>query len=450
MHKSLGLFALLLVGASFSVSGRVARVSEGNLIVKLKKDIKSISFVRNHLSGMGTRIEKSLIPEMGIYLIKADQSIGLQGSISELKSTGLFEYVQYDHLITPRMIPNDVNFKDMWNFNVQNNGADISAGKAWDQSVGGKDARGNDIVVAVVDGGVDFNHRDLVDNFWTNKNEIAGNGIDDDKNGYIDDVYGWNAYTKNGSIPSSRHGTHVAGIIGAKGNNGKDVAGVNWNVKLMTVAASSGTTSVVLEGYGYVLKQKKLFIESNGAKGANVVSTNSSFGVDYADCESNDYPVWNDIYNEMGKYGILSAAATINGNVDVDANGDVPTGCSSPYLVTVTNTDVTNSKYSSAGYGADSIDLGAPGTNVLSTLPSNTIGALTGTSMATPHVAGAIALVHAAAKKSLNDQYYSNPAETALFFKQVLLDTTTANNSLKGKTVTGGKLNLANAVNAVK
>jgi subtilisin family serine protease len=218
----------------------------------------------------------------------------------------------------------------------------------------------------------------------------------------------------------------------------------------MPVAASSGRTSVILEGYGYVLKQKKIFLESNGLKGANVVSTNSSFGVDYANCESGEYPVWNDIYNEMGKYGILSAAATINGNVNVDERGDVPTGCSSPYLITVTNTDSTNKKYRSAGYGANAIDLGAPGTNILSTLPSNRIGTLTGTSMATPHIAGAVALIHAAASKDLNSKYFSNPAETALIFKQVLLDSVSPIASLKGKTVTGGKLNLKNAVDAVK
>src|SRR5690606_17081218 len=105
-------------------------------------------------------------------------------------------------------------------------------------------------------------------------------------------------------IPS-RHGTHVAGIVGARGNNGHDVSGVNWNVKIMGVGASSATTSVVLEGYGYVLAQKTRYLESNGKFGANVVATNSSFGVDRARCENGDYRLWNDVYDAMGRVGIL-------------------------------------------------------------------------------------------------------------------------------------------------
>ncbi|HBR86466.1 MAG TPA: peptidase, partial [Candidatus Marinimicrobia bacterium] len=147
-------------------------------------------------------------------------------------------------------------------------------------------ALGDTIVVAVVDGGMMLTHTDLVPNLWTNYNEIPGNNIDDDNNGYIDDIHGWDAYSSDGSIPGDGHGTHVGGIIGAKGNNGSMVTGVNWDVKIMAIAGSSSNTSTVLEAYGYALDQRAMYDSTNGALGAFVVATNSSFGIDFADCNS--------------------------------------------------------------------------------------------------------------------------------------------------------------------
>ena len=450
MYTSFRL-SFLLVLFLFSVSSFAGqKVAAGNLIVKLKNQAYSLKSLQETLDYHGLNVEEPLIEEMGIFLLKTPPGIMASDIIDVLRKSGIFEYVQYDHLVTKRATPNDESFNDMWNFVTQDNGADINALAAWDKTTGGTDARGNKIVVAVVDGGVDLSHPDLAANIWVNENEIPGNGVDDDENGYIDDVNGWNIYSSNGSIPVARHGTHVAGIVGAKGNNQTGVVGVNWDVSIMAIAGSSGSTSTVLKSYGYVLKQKKLWLETDGKKGANVVVTNSSFGVDYAKCNTGSYPAWNDIYNEMGKAGILSAAATINGNVDVDKKGDVPTGCSSPYIVAVTNTDSTNKKYDSAGYGKESIDLGAPGTNIFSTVLNESYGTLTGTSMATPHVAGAIALLHAAASSRLNSLYYQDPGQFALEIKQALLNSVTPNDSLKSGTVSGGKLNLEAAVLQVK
>jgi subtilisin family serine protease len=217
----------------------------------------------------------------------------------------------------------------------------------------------------------------------------------------------------------------------------------------MGVSLFDFSTAEVLRAYNYVLKQKKIFIETNGAKGANVVSTNSSFGVDRADCQSRDFPMWNDLYNKMGEYGIISAAATINGNQDVDAIGDVPTGCSSEYILAVTNTNIDNEKYREAGYGKTFIDIGAPGTDIYSTLPDNDYGYMTGTSMATPHVAGMIALLHSGASKKFTQEYLANPSRLALTLKGIIMDNVDSLPSLKGKTVSGGRINVSKSMQVI-
>src|SRR5690606_25953748 len=192
--------------------------------------------------------------------------------------------------------PNDPSFNQQWALhNTGQSGgtvdADIDAPEAWDITTGGITATGDSIVVAVVDGGFYLNHPDLKPNLFKNRQEIPNNGVDDDGNGYIDDFDGWNAYNNNGNLSSGdNHGTHVAGIIGAKGNNNAGVSGVNWNVKIMPIRGSSGTTSVVVAAYGYAAKMRKLYNQTNGAKGAFVVATNASFGVDFGNAAS--YHVW--------------------------------------------------------------------------------------------------------------------------------------------------------------
>ena len=289
-----------------------------------------------------------------------------------------------------------------------------------------------------------LNHTDLALNLWINHNEIPGNSIDDDNNGYVDDINGWDAYSSDGSVPSDGHGTHVAGIIGADGNNGSMVAGVNWEVKLMAIAGSSGNTSTVLEAYGYALDQRAIYDSTNGALGAFVVATNSSFGIDNADCSSGSYALWNDMYDAMGEYGILSAAATMNSNSNVDNTGDVPTGCASDHMIAVTNTTRNDTKNSGAAYGATTIDLGAPGTSVLSTYSSGGTQTLTGTSMAAPQVAGAVGLMHAAMSAGFANYFKNNGAEGGVLIKQMILDGTDPLTSLAGITVSGGRLNIYN------
>lgn len=394
------------------------------------------------LAQSGFEIKEALFPSLGLYLIR-DSEKSAQASLQKAKLNQAIEVAFANEKMQLRSTPNDPSFKDQWGLQL------TQATGAWKLGTGGETIERDEVVVAVVDNGTDTTHPDLVNNLWTNTEEIPGNGIDDDGNGYVDDVHGWNGYNNSGNIPAGMHGTHVSGIVGAEGNNGKQVSGVNWNVKILPIAASSGDIAVVLKGYNYALEQKKAWLDSKGSKGANVVVTNSSFGIDGARCSDQRYKVWNDVYNALGEVGILSAAATANQAWDIDKTGDVPTSCESDYIIAVTNTTKQDKLFSQAGWGATTVDLGAPGTDVLSTVPNNRTSNLTGTSMATPHVAGAVALMHSVASQSYVKLSKDEPARAALKLKEIMLQTTDALSDLRGKTVTGGRLNLKKASEAI-
>ena len=296
--------------------------------------------------------------------------------------------------------------------------------------------------MAVIDGGMDWTHEDL--NCWENSHEIPYNGIDDDNNGYIDDYRGWNAYNHNGTVGSNQHGTHVSGIIGAVGNNETGVCGVNWNVKVMPIAGSSGNESVVVEAYSYVLEMRARYNETNGEEGAFIVATNSSFGVDYGNPD--DYPIWCAMYDEMGDVGILSCGAGPNLNVNVDEVGDVPSACPGNYLIGVTNTTSSDVKYGSAGYGINNIDIGAPGTSIYSTIPNNRYANMTGTSMATPQVSGTIALMYAALPEEMMQDCKNDPANFCLSIRQHLFDGADHLTALDGLVAGGRRLNAYGAI----
>lgn len=381
-----------------------------------------------------------LMPAAGLYLVRLVDGTRVPDAITALAGHPALRYAAPDHVVTQRSTtPNDPSYGQQWCHGK------MQSALAWDLGQGSQD-----FVVSVVDGGCMLTHADLTANLFTNAAESAGApGVDDDANGYVDDVKGWNAYANNGSVPNDSHGTHVNGIVGARGNNALGVAGVNWNVRLLPVAGSSGTTSTVVKAYNYALAMKTLWLSSGGLLGANVVSTNSSFGVDYGNCASATYKPWNDSYDALGAAGVLSCAATMNINANVDATGDVPTGCSSAWLVTVTNTTSTDTKNSGAAYGATTIDLGAPGTNVYSTYSNGGYTNMTGTSMASPQAAGAIALLHSVASAEFAALRAADPAQAALELKQVLLDNVDVLPDLNGKTVSGGRLNLSKAATAI-
>lgn len=441
----------------------------GEILVQMKAGHNASELVLP-FSAFGIEVKQLLSDDLNIWLISFDEKVSSSDeALSVVRQYPNVKAAQFNHYVTQRTaredayagfdkkpeeisstFPNDPRFNEQWALhNTGQSGgtpdADIDAPEAWDFATGGLTALGDTIVIAVIDGGADLNHPDIP--YYKNWRDIPGNGIDDDGNGYIDDYHGWNAYNDNGNVGSNSHGTHVNGIAGAKGNNGVGVSGVNWNSKIMPIAGSSGTESVVIKAYGYVLKMRKLYNQTNGQYGAFVVVTNASFGVDYG--QPANFPLWCAIYDSLGVQGVLSCGATANLNINIDIQGDIPTACPSDYLIAVTNTTNTDAKNSGAAYGLTTIDLGAPGTSILSTYPNNTYSSLTGTSMATPTVAGAVALMFSAANNNIIQMYKNNLSYGALFFKQMLLEGTDPIPALQNITVTGGRLNVYNAVLSV-
>lgn len=450
MLKKIVLPILLFISFTFNSFSQDNNFVPGEMIIMLKHNAK-LNSLTSHFGNVNLKPKQLLVEDLGIWLCEYEPN--LMNDIfllNEVRKQPSVQIAQFNHYVTQRsnpLMPNDTQFGSQWSLNNtgQTGGtvdADIDAPEAWSLTTGGLSAQGDSIIVAIIDGGFYLTHPDI--KFWKNYADIPGNSIDDDGNGYIDDYDGWNAYNNTGNITGNTHGSHVSGIAGAIGNNNLGVCGVNWGAKIMPVMGSSGTESVVLIAYGYVYKMRKKYKQTNGSQGAFVVSTNSSFGVDYG--QPANYPLWCAFYDSLGAVGILSACATANLNINIDVQGDIPTACPSPFMVSVTNTTNTDAKNTGAAYGLLTIDLGAPGTNILSTTTSGNYGNLTGTSMATPHVAGAIALMYASANASFIQAYKNKPDSIALVIKQKLLLGVDPKPSLAGITVSGGRLNVYNSI----
>lgn len=435
-----------LLSITLLFSSVIGFSQQQELIVMLEHDANIKTVLSEVASNVQISYNRNLAPSLNTHLLTV--SANLEDAMALLKQCDGVQIVQPNqhNIVLRATTPNDVDYSSQWSLSSNAPGRAF-APEAWDYTTGGTTARGDEIVVAVIDDGFDLNHEDV--EYYSNSAEIPGDGIDNDLNGYVDDVNGWNAYASNGNVTFDSHGQHVAGIIGAKGNNVLGVSGVNWDVSILPISGSSSNQAVVIEAYGYAHALRKRYNETNGAEGAFVVVTNASFGVDFGNPD--DYPLWCAFYDSLGAQGILSCGATANLGIDVDAYGDVPTACSSDYLIAVTNSTITGEKYSGAGYGATTIDIAAPGTNVYNTLPYDNYGSLTGTSMATPHVAGAVALMYAAMCEKRLIDFSAKPDELALAVRDSLLQHgTTPIASLTSITTTGGILNLQKCVESMR
>jgi subtilisin family serine protease len=337
------------------------------------------------------------------------------------------KYAEPNYVLKAIGTPDDPDFVSLWGLNNagQDGGttdADIDAVEAWDITTGD-----TNIVVGVIDTGVDYNHPDLQANMWTNPNEIAGNGIDDDGNGVVDDIHGFSAVNNSGDpMDGNGHGTHVSGTIGAKGNNGVGVVGVNWDVSIIGCqfldASGSGSTANAIACIDYMTDLKL-------NHGVDIKATNNSWG------GGGFSQAVKDSIEAAGDAGILFFAAAGNDAVDNDASPHYPSSYDSDVVMSIASTDRNDNMSGFSQWGLTSVDMGAPGSAILSTTPGNTYSTYSGTSMATPHMTGAAALV-----------WSINPDLTPLEMKQLLMDSGDVNAGLTGKTVAGTRLNVANAL----
>lgn len=446
------LFIVLLISftSAFAQSETPGR-ERGQILVMLKNNIdpSKDAQLKSDFQSIGISVEEKITSTMNIWQFDFDEdSQAAEKVLTLLRSHPAVEIAQFNHKVEEReVIPNDPSFNLLWQLKNTGQsgglpGADVDATLAWEITTSGITALGDTIVIAVVDGGVDLTHEDL--NLIKNYNEIPLNGIDDDNNGYIDDFDGWNAYINSGTLPTHDHGTHVTGIAAAKANNGLGVSGISFNAKVMPVAGSSTTEATVVKAYDYVYTMRKIYNESNGVLGHYIVASNSSFGVNNGDPAQ--FPLWGAMYDSMGMVGIANIGSTANAAWNIDQTGDIPTAMTNESLIAVTNTTNQDVINTSAGYGINSIDLGAPGTSVYSTRQGNQYGYKTGTSMASPMVSGTVALMYAASDSATLMQFKEFPSLAVSKIKRYLISTVDTLASLVGKTVSGGRLNTFNAV----
>ena len=421
-----------------------APYAHGRILVKFKAAEQARGQISagalNALSQIGGRVTRS-IEAIGVHVVSTPQPIGR--AIESLYRSGIIEYAEPDFRVKAiAKTPNDPSFDQLWG--LKNTGqyingtdspgngtpdADIDAPEAW-----GIRTASDSVIVGVVDTGIDYLHQDLSANMWTNPKEIPSNLIDDDGNGIVDDVFGADFVDYDGdpmdemSYYDVYHGTHVAGTIGAKGNNGIGVAGVGWKAKVMALrfldAYGSGWTSDAINAINYALAIKA----ANGYK--RMILSNSWGGGGYSSALF-------DVIALARDQGVLFVAAAGNDYSNTDVSPTYPAGYALANIVSVGATDFNDHKPDFSNYGCSSVDLSAPGVDVYSTQRYDRYQYLSGTSMATPHVSGMAALI-----------WSQRPTMTWKSIKSALLNSVEPKDQLKAQSMTQGRANLNKAIAA--
>lgn len=420
LMASLILFLALQAFAQVSLRNKPT-VIPGELVIKFKSGV----VVANMLGGLGEAGIVNVSPTPNLSCVKGKVAPGrdIEQVLAQCRAQSYVEYAEPNYrlyaLETPPVFPNDPDFNQLYGMH-QSNDNDIDAPEAWELTTGNAS-----IIVSVIDTGIDYDHEDLKANIWINPGESGGgkenNNIDDDGNGYKDDYRGWNfAYKTNDPYDDNDHGTHCAGTVGGVGNNGKGVAGVNWNVKLMALkflgSDGSGGTAEAAEAIVYAA--------DNGAK----VLSNSWGGGEASQ-------VLQDAIQYAHDRGVLFIAAAGNDSKNTDTSPNYPSNYEAPNVVSVAANDNADNVSSFSNYGRRTVDLSAPGSSIYSTRPLGRYQRLSGTSMATPHVAGAAALVMS--------RFPSIAAHQVIVR---LLGGVDRKSQFLGKMVSGGRLNVRNAM----
>ena len=378
-------------------------------------------------SGHGTQLRRAFKRFGDLRVLEVSPNQNVEDAIRQLRATGLYDYVEPDYIKTQHAVPDDSRFGEQWYLRNTGQssgtaGADIGAVTAWDTR-----SSAPDVIVAIIDTGIRATHEDLAANLWHNPGEIPGNGIDDDGDGYIDDVYGINSLVPLGSPNSGKpdddagHGTSVASVIAAAGNNGKGMTGVAWQAKIMALkfddATGASTISNEIECFDYAV-----------AKGAKII--NVSYGsTSFSQAEY-------DAIKRARDAGVILVSSAGNDGASNDLVASYPASYLLENVVAVANTDRNDLLASSSTYGS-LVELGAPGSAILTcSYKSDTeYRVVDGTSFSSPLVAGSLALMRA--------QF---PADTYRGLINRVLRSVDPLASLAGKVQTGGRLNLAKAL----
>ena len=362
-----------------------ARYVPGQAIVRFRDDV-SLAAATRLATDNGARVTDLLprAPGGGRTAVVSSASLSTAELIDELRADPRVDRAEPDYLLHLDATPNDPDLPSLWGM------TQIRMPGAWDLSTGS-----SSVVLASLDTGVDYTHPDLAANMWHNPGEIAGNGLDDDGNGYVDDIYGIasasDAVDPSDPMDVQGHGTHTAGTMAGVGDNGTGVAGVAWHASIMALrffdASGLGATSDAIACIDYVITMKE--------RGVNVVAINASWG----SSENSAFLRW--AIEAAGDAGIIVVAAAGNGGGDKigDDNDTVPYYPASydcANIIAVAASDAADALTEFSNYGAASVDLVAPGIDIWSTVPTAMVPAgyafKKGTSMAAPHVTGTIAL----------------------------------------------------------
>jgi len=380
-----------------------------------------------------TNSMKSRGDEEGVTLVT--MSMGAFEALSRVKGIEGVEFAEPNYIYKHNATSNDTYYTNgsLWGMygatTSPANQFGCGAARAWANGKTGSST----VYIGVIDEGFMNTHPDLAANVGVNPGEIAGNGRDDDGNGYIDDVYGYDFANNDNTIfdgEGDDHGTHCAGTIGGVGGNGTGVAGVVWNVKMLSgkfLGGTGGTTANAIRAIDY-------FTDLKTRHGLNIVATNNSWG------GGGFSQALQDAIERANQAGILFVAAAGNNGTNNDATPSYPASYPNSNIIAVASITNTGALSSFSQFGATSVDIGAPGSGIWSTVPVRSKGKVVasyasynGTSMATPHVSGAVALYASV-----------NPGATAAQIRAAILGSATPTSSLTGRCVTGGRLNVSN------
>ncbi len=433
--KAVSLMAATSADAA-ALEGNIGEYQPGELIVRTKGGFSLAESETSVVNDFGATVLSTfdtpgglLKSEGGEFLhIKLPAGVSVEEAMAAMAKDSRVEFAVPNNTYglpegeTSEEISNDPDVSKLWGLNNEGQtggtaDADIDAPEAWTIHSGRNQAEGGHIT-AVIDTGIDYNHPDLAANVWTNPGEFAGDGIDNDGNGVIDDIHGFNAFDNSGDpLDGHSHGTHCAGTIGAVGDNGIGLVGVNKHANIMGIKifSDSGSTNAaaIIRGIQYATKMGARITSNSWGGGAANEGIKQAFAASPA----------------------LHIMAAGNSGTDNDARPNYPSNYDLSNNVAVAATDHSDGIASFSQYGATTVDLGAPGVKILSTVPGGGYGVKSGTSMATPHVAGAATLIASAypdiSNEDLIARLYGGVDQVA---------------SLDGKTATGGRLNVNNSL----